>query len=222
MWPWPKCHNKLGHLRSAGLVILKSAILKQFFTGMVSGVDPSQDSGRAAEREQRNQGETSERTLGRAACEREGPSVKETGPRRLSSPTESGFDNVYRRVYGLGSERQSGSGPEPGLGSGHKPVPVLGSKLTVGLLPDVNSGRLETCGGKAPKGHGGRASTERDTGSRPSPVYQALYGSVLTELQSVRGAKNFEARRKSVDEKLNPGRNIRLKLEIENEAESEV
>ena len=65
-------------------------------------------------------------------------------------------------------------------------------------------------------------STEPDSGSRPNPVYQALYGSVLTELQSVGKVKNFESRRRSMNEKANPGRNFKLKLEIENEAESEV
>jgi hypothetical protein len=150
----------------------------------------------------------------------EGPFIKQTGRRMLNSPTESGFDHVYRRVYGLGSAKQLGhdsgpeldsrSGPWSSLGAGPSPIP--GSEVCIDPRPDMKAITFERGCDKA--------NPEPDSGSRPSPVYQALYGSVLTELQSIGRVRDFEVRRRSVEEKLNAGKNF--KLEIENVAESEV
>ena len=197
---------------------------------MVLSDDPSQENGMESESQRISKEENADIDSDHATY---GDSpIKDTrtrilnSPRLLNSPTESGFDHVYKRVYGLGSAKQKCSGAESELGSVSGASPVHGSGFSVDPRSDLKPGNFERQERSLRSVHvlrgSDKVSTEPDSGSRPGPVYQALYGSVLTELQLVGKAKNFESRRRSVDEKANPGRNFRLKLEIENEAESEV
>ena len=199
-------------------------MLYLLFSGMALTVDPSQENGMESESQRISKEENADIDSDYATY---GDSpFKDASPRMLNSPTESGFDHVYKRVYGLGSAKPSGSGAGSELGSVSGPSPVHGSGFSVAPRSDMKPGNFERQEHplrSVPVLRGSdTASTELDSGSRPGPVYQALYGSVLTELQSVGKVKSFESKRRSVNEKANPARNFRLKLEIENEAESEV
>ena len=196
-------------------------MLYLLFAGMALTVDPSQENGMESEsqRVSKEQNVDIDSDYGDSPIKDTSPRILNS-PRLLNSPTESGFDHVYKRVYGLGSAKQLGSGVGSELSSVSGPSPVHGSGFSGAPRSDMKPGNFERQERSSRRSE--KTSSEPDSGSRPSPVYQALYGSVLTELQSVGKVKSFESRRRSVDEKANRGRNFRLKLEIENEAESEV